>query len=106
VQVDISSLSCVLDAVSSRLSLRAVVSNVFQPGVLFLMCSCWSAVTPCSAMALLLVSFSGNGMYFLLWWQCLFLSDVSWLLVESSVSDVTVCDQGDQLLSRPKLMKL
>jgi lipoprotein signal peptidase len=35
---------CVLDAVCSRLSLRAAVPNVLQPDVLILMCSCWFAI--------------------------------------------------------------
>jgi hypothetical protein len=65
-----------MEAVGSRLSLRTVVPNDFQPGVLILMCSCWSAVTPCSAMVLFLVSFPGSGTYFLPWWQYLFLSDI------------------------------
>jgi hypothetical protein len=43
--VDVFGLSCIVDFVGSRLSMRAVLPNVFHCGISFIMCSCWPEIT-------------------------------------------------------------
>jgi hypothetical protein len=75
--VDVFRSSCITDTVGSRLALHAVLPNVFHSGILFLMCSCWSKVTSLQCYGVI----SGGSICTLV---------VSWMLVESGVSGVTV----------------
>jgi hypothetical protein len=67
--IDVFGLSCIMDAIGSRLALRAVLLNVFRRGMLLLVCSCWFEATSILCYGVVSGFRPGSGMYSLLWWQ-------------------------------------